>query len=205
MKRTDTKERILQEAVKLFAKKGYDAVGVAEIADAVGIRAPSLYKHYKSKREIFDHIVRRLEEEDFEKATEHEMPVRAAEKVAEGCENVPFEKIRAFSVAMLRHWTEEEFSRSFRKMLTLERYKSEEMAKLYRQYLCSGPIEYMADIFAPFAKDETEAYAMALEFYGPMYLLYAVYDEDGDIDRVIARLEEHVERFSRTVKTDNKS
>ena len=51
----NTKEKILNESLKLFAKKGYDAVGVSEIADAVKIKAPSLYKHYKSKREISHH------------------------------------------------------------------------------------------------------------------------------------------------------
>ena len=42
--KTSTKEKILNESLRLFAKKGYSAVGVAEIADAVGIKAPSLYK-----------------------------------------------------------------------------------------------------------------------------------------------------------------
>lgn len=41
-----TKQRILSEALKLFASKGYEAVSVAQIAGAVGIKAPSLYKHY---------------------------------------------------------------------------------------------------------------------------------------------------------------
>ena len=45
-----TKQRILSEALKLFASKGYEAVSVAQIAGAVGIKAPSLYKHYDSKR-----------------------------------------------------------------------------------------------------------------------------------------------------------
>ena len=52
----DTKQRILLEALRLFSKRGYDAVGVEQIASAVGIKAPSLYKHYKSKQDIFDAI-----------------------------------------------------------------------------------------------------------------------------------------------------
>ena len=53
----NTKEKILKEALTLFAEKGYSAVYVGDIADAVGIKAPSLYKHYKSKQEIFDSCV----------------------------------------------------------------------------------------------------------------------------------------------------
>ena len=49
-----TRERIVYEALVLFSKKGYSDVYVAEIASAVGIKAPSLYKHFKSKQDIFD-------------------------------------------------------------------------------------------------------------------------------------------------------
>ena len=49
----NTKKRILDEALTLFSEKGYASVFVADIAKAVGIKAPSLYKHYKSKQDIF--------------------------------------------------------------------------------------------------------------------------------------------------------
>lgn len=53
----DTKKRILDEALALFSENGYGNVYVGQIADAVGIKAPSLYKHYKSKRDIFNAIL----------------------------------------------------------------------------------------------------------------------------------------------------
>lgn len=54
IKKEDTKRRILTEALRLFAQRGYDAVSVEQIANAVGIKAPSLYKHFPSKQSIFD-------------------------------------------------------------------------------------------------------------------------------------------------------
>lgn len=57
MKQEDTRERILEQALELFSEKGYDSVSVGEIARAVGIKAPSLYNHFPSKRAIFDAIV----------------------------------------------------------------------------------------------------------------------------------------------------
>ena len=47
-----TKQKILNEALTLFSERGYNAVYVGDIAAAVGIKAPSLYKHYKSKKDI---------------------------------------------------------------------------------------------------------------------------------------------------------
>ena len=57
MKQEDTKQRILDKALELFSRDGYEAVSVGEIARAVGIRAPSLYNHFASKQAIFDAIV----------------------------------------------------------------------------------------------------------------------------------------------------
>ena len=196
MKNIDTRERILNEALKLFAKKGYDAVGVAEIADAVGIKAPSLYKHFKSKRDIFDSIIERVNKMDSEKARVYEMPNGTIDEIAEDYKNIPIEKIKKYSKAMLLHWTVEEFSSCFRKLLTLEQYKSEEMAELYRNYISCGPVKYMADIFADFTENYDEAYSLALEFYGPMYLLYSIYDANHDIDYVTHLLDEHIEKFN---------
>ena len=57
MKQEDTKQKIIDKALELFAAHGYDAVSVGEIAKTVGIKAPSLYNHYPSKRAIFDVMV----------------------------------------------------------------------------------------------------------------------------------------------------
>ena len=57
MKRENTKQKIIETALTLFSERGYDAVSVGEIAEAVGIKAPSLYNHYPSKQAIFDAIV----------------------------------------------------------------------------------------------------------------------------------------------------
>ena len=53
----DTKQKILDEALTLFSEKGYANVYVNDIAERVGIKAPSLYKHYKSKKAIFEAII----------------------------------------------------------------------------------------------------------------------------------------------------
>jgi len=52
----DTKERILDYAIDLFAERGYEGVSVREIAAAVGIKASSLYKHYENKEAILERI-----------------------------------------------------------------------------------------------------------------------------------------------------
>jgi AcrR family transcriptional regulator len=45
----DPKRRILEAATRLFAARGFDGVSVQTVADAVGMRGPSLLYHYRSK------------------------------------------------------------------------------------------------------------------------------------------------------------
>ena len=45
------KKKIMDAALTLFAENGYDGTSVEQIANIVGIKAPSLYKHYKSKED----------------------------------------------------------------------------------------------------------------------------------------------------------
>lgn len=55
-----SKSRILDAAEDLFANKGYQATSIVDIADAVGIRGPAIYKHYGSKADIYDAVIDRL-------------------------------------------------------------------------------------------------------------------------------------------------
>lgn len=192
----DTKENILLTALDLFAKEGYEAVSVSMIAGKLGMTKGALYKHYKNKRDIFDSILKRMSDMDRERAKEHEMPQGTVQETAQAYEDTSLEAINAYSKAQFRYWTEEKFSSDFRKMLTLEQYRSAEMASLYQQYLAGGPLMYMADIFEQMTASRSAAEQTALAFYGPFFLLYSVYDGADNKEAVTRRLDCYVDAFT---------
>ena len=51
------KQEIYLEAARLFRKRGYVATSMNEIADAVGIKAASIYNHFGSKQEILKDLL----------------------------------------------------------------------------------------------------------------------------------------------------
>jgi len=63
MKITDRKTEIINSSAKLFKEKGYSAVTMRDIAQAMDIKAASLYNHIKSKQEILVLIVINIAEE----------------------------------------------------------------------------------------------------------------------------------------------
>ena len=53
----DNRTTILNCALELFAARGYDAVGVQEIAEAAGITKPTLYHYFGSKQGLLKTLV----------------------------------------------------------------------------------------------------------------------------------------------------
>jgi AcrR family transcriptional regulator len=51
------REQVLRVAEALFARAGYRGVGLREIAAQVGIRAPSLFKHFASKQALYNAVL----------------------------------------------------------------------------------------------------------------------------------------------------
>lgn len=196
-----TKERILDIALELFAQNGYLGTSMSDIAKQLGFTKAALYKHYTSKQEILDQIVERMNQMDYERAEEYEMPETEPDGFAEAYMHTPIEKIRIYSMAQFDHWTKETFSANFRKMLTLEQYRDPKLAQLHHDYLAGGPLEYMAAIFRKLADSDEEAMQLALDFYGPMYLLYSIYDGAEDKAFVAPLLDAHIRRFITKVES----
>ena len=198
----DTKERIIDVALELFAQSGYLGTSMSDIAKQLGITKVALYKHYTGKQEILDSIVERMNKMDYERAEEYEMPETEPDGFAETYMSTPIQNIRAYAMAQFDHWTKEHFSSNFRKMLTLEQYRDPKLAQLYHDYLATGPTEYMAAIFRKLTDSDDAAMQLALEFYGPMFLLYSVYDGASDKDSIAPMLSAHIDRFISKVESD---
>ena len=79
----DTKERIIEEALRLFSEKGYAGTSMSDIAERLKITKAALYKHYSGKREIFQKILDRMSALDAERAAEYDMPGAEDDEYAE--------------------------------------------------------------------------------------------------------------------------
>ena len=183
----DTKERIQLTALRLFARDGYEAVSVSDIAGELSITKGALYRHYRNKRAIFESILERMERRDAEQAREHALPEDPPGGNAETYRSASVDDMVEFAKTMFRYWTEDEFASLFRRMLTLEQFRDAEMGRLYQQYLAAGPLAYMTELFAGLELPEPQREAAG--FYAPMFLLFSVYDGAEDKAAVLALLD----------------
>ena len=195
---SNRKEEILIVALHLFARDGYEAVSVSQIAGELEMTKGALYRHYKSKRDIFDCIVQRMEQQDGEQTRENEVPEESIEKTPEEYQNVSLDDFVEYSKSMFEYWTEDDFASSFRKMLTIEQFRSEEMQNLYQQYLVSGPAEYVKDLFKNMEIKNPEE--TAVQFYANMFFYYSMYDGAADKAKVKCQFDHMLDKIVEEMK-----
>lgn len=78
--REHTRRDILLAAAEVFARRGYAASTLAELAESAGFAAPSLYRYFESKEEIFRSLVDLLLEElqaTFDEPVDRTLPLAA--------------------------------------------------------------------------------------------------------------------------------
>ena len=220
MKQEDTKQRILDKALELFSARGYDSVSVGEIAEAVGIRAPSLYNHFPGKQAIFDAIMEFMYTASWmaimeSTAAQYEadtgrlnIHVQSASRdipvFAEITEDALYEKVRQIFAYSLHN---EQISR-FRRMMTIEQFRSPELAALYSGRYVDRVLAYHAGIFrALMASGEIAAEdpdTLAMLCVAPVLTLIGICDRQPEREgECLEKLRQHVTLFFRLVHGGN--
>ena len=173
-----TKEKILNEALILFSEKGYSDVFVGDIATAVGIKAPSLYKHFKGKQEIFDSCVEKFFERMTQIRNELFLPDTPQSDVS--YETADTEKITEFAIGLFMFYWKDDIASRFRRMLMIERYRNPELNRIYEDFFVNGAVEYEEKVFAELISagviKKEDPHIITLRFYSPIYYLLQKYD-----------------------------
>lgn len=109
-------------------------------------------------------------------------------------------QLTEYARRMVRYWTRDEFAADFRRMLTLEQYRDPEMARMLRQYLTIGPMEYTALLLENMGVSHARERAAAL--CGGMYMLICAGDGAEDASECIALADAHLERMRRELERE---
>ncbi|WP_455682376.1 TetR/AcrR family transcriptional regulator [Thomasclavelia sp.] len=197
-----TKEKILIEALTLFSENGYESVSVNQIALAVGIKAPSLYKHYKNKKDIFNAIILNMQNRYLEFAKELEMNGILPEQDRERFINISEIELINLGKSMFLYFLHDEFQSKFRKMLTIEQFKNKELAKEYIKQYFDDSLTYQQFIFKMLSQQnvliDEDPSIIALHFYGPIYFLISLCDACPEREEeALKTLEKHIQQFNR--------
>lgn len=198
-----TKQKILLESLRLFSQRGYDAVSVEQIAAAVGIKAPSLYKHYKSKQDIFDAIFE-------ETARRYQAFTDTISVHLQNSEQdvIIFEKITADDLvekvrSLIDYSLHDEYVSMFRRMMTIEQFRSPELSELYSQRYVNQIHDYHSGLFTKMIAAgvlvNEDPIILAMMYDAPILVLLGECDRHPEKEEeCMKKLEAHVRLFYKT-------
>ena len=189
----DTKERILTAALEMFSQKGYEGTNIRELSASLGLVKSGIYKHFESKKAIWNALLDRMiayYEESFG-SPEHLPPVPDSP-----------EDFVSMTMRMVNLTIHDEQIVKTRKVLTLEQYRDERARDLATKHFLTGLTEMFTRIFSGMMekglirRDDPEMLAFA--YSTPISALIHLCDREPDKTEEAIR---KIEAFSRHFMT----
>lgn len=205
-----TKERIADAALTLFSEKGFRGTSVKSIADAVGIKDSSLYKHYSSKREILDTISAEIGRRMMELSEKLHLPREYKHQdVAEFYGELALSSMQHLCRQALTFYLTDDFVTRFWKLANTERFQHKEIYEMFHRIFLHDSLTYLSEIFSAMTENEIliscDPNVLALEFYSPFFFLISKYiDRAEKLSEALAILDKHIETFFLSYKSTKK-
>ena len=196
-----TKERILDAALTLFAENGYNGTSVEQIAGVVGIKAPSLYKHYKGKEDILNALIDSAEEryEEMFGSEEH------IGKIPESKEEFIKMTMGRISFTM-----RDPVIRKTRMLLVQEQFRSERISEVTTMHQLDGIQRMFAKIIKGMMDKgivkEDDPALLSVELTAPAVLQIARADRQPQYsEESLKSIEAHIRHFCKVYMLDEKN
>ncbi|MGE5623654.1 MAG: TetR/AcrR family transcriptional regulator [Methanocella sp.] len=144
---TDTRERILAEARRLFAEKGYDGATIADIARQADITDGAIYRHFSDKRDLFLACVGPVVEEGFTRSLAEVRMARDLPAMVRSLVRIRLEMLERDADAFNILFTEAPYHPELR-LLLLDRVKAqvENTGPLFKRLMDEGLTERRPNI-----------------------------------------------------------
>lgn len=192
MEGSTTREKALRAALELFGRNGYDGVSMNDIAEAVGIRAPSLYKHFASKEALFT-AVSPCVREHYQALWQNTADAQSAlEREAHGPGTLSAERLEQETLAWVE--AEVESGAGFR---AFARQSGEGLSWLWDRPLALYE-GFFSRLMERQAVKRADAHVMALEYLAPILHLIDLADRDNTRRATATdEVRRHVRQFHR--------
>lgn len=186
-----TKDKILDEALTLFSENGYDGTGVEQIAEKVGIKAPSLYKHYRGKEDILNALIDSAEAR-YEEYFGSEQHIGKLPESSEAFIRVTIERIM-FTMR-------DPMIRKIRKFLVQEQFRNDRLAAITTRHQLEGVQRMYTKIIEGMTEKglfiQDDPALLANELTAQVVLLIAKADRQPQFEQGITEsIERHIRHF----------
>ena len=190
----DTKERILAAALEMFSQNGYAGSNIRELTSSLGLVKSSMYRHFKSKEEIWNTLLDEMiayYDERFGSPS-HLPPVPDSP-----------EELVALTMRMVDFTVHDEKIIKTRKLLTIEQFRDDRARDLVTRHFLTGLTEMFTYLFAGMMDKgllkRDDPAMLAFAYTAPISALIHLCDrEPGKTGEAMAQVEAFSRHFIKT-------
>lgn len=203
MEMSPSKQKILDEALKLFAKNGYEATSIEQITSAVGIKKASFYSHFKSKQEVLDRLVNEIEEryKAYSQSRQKDWEIEKKDHKGVVCctEEDIFEAIKQ----QFDFLVNDPFFCMARNFLTIEQFRNPKLAVLQNKCEYTDALNYYRRLIRYLVENgvlvDRNIEIMAYEFFSPIYVQFYQFQKEPECkEEAMHIVENHIHHFFET-------
>ena len=190
----DTKERILDAALEMFPKKGYEATNVRDITTSLGIVKSGAYKHYVNKEEIWNALLDRM--------------IAYYDKRFGSSKRLPpvpdsLEALVTLTMQQVNFTVHDEKIVMTRKVLTLEQFRDDRARGLATKHFLTGLTEMFTALFSGMMDKgllrRDDPVMLAFAYTAPISALIHLCDREPEkTEEAITRIDAFSRHFIRT-------
>lgn len=185
------REMILDAALTLFAEKGFDGVGVDEIAEAAGMKGPALYHYFKGKEALLDAILEVI-------AEYYNTKFGTADSIAHFSGDL--DEFINMTLTRLEFTIHDPQIKKMRRMLAMEQFRNDRIRALTTRHHLKGIEDmntvYLEKLIQNGQLKEYDPKLLAFEFTAPVSMMVQLIDREPEKEQeAMKRIRQHMEHF----------
>ena len=195
----NTKQVILAAALDLFSTQGFEATSMQQIAEAVGIRKPSLYSHFAGKQEILDELTQTVMEQ-YEKHSLFAQADWDSPDFTSGKQDITEDDVLQMILKHFHYIVHDPQISKSRKMLTIEQFQNPKLKELQTKQNYTDVMRYFTGLVKFLIRRKklfgSDAEIMAAQLCLPVTVWINLCDREPEREDEIAGLiERHVRQL----------
>lgn len=197
----NTKQVILAAALDLFSTQGFEATSMQQIAEAVGIRKPSLYSHFAGKQEILDELTQTVMEQ-YEKHSLFAQADWDNPDFTAGKQDITEDDVLQMILKHFCYIVHDPQIKKSRKMLTIEQFQNPTLKELQTKQNYTDVMRYFTGLVKFLIRQKklfgSDAEIMAAQLCFPVTVWINLCDREPEREEeIVGLIERHIRQFFR--------
>lgn len=174
----NTKSKILDVALELFAQKGFSAVSIRDICKQVKIKESTIYYYFENKQSILEQLINMFIEKS-------ENLMKEFQNSFDFGVELDYNSFNRICNIYFEQYLMNNFFNKILRLLSIEQLNNKDFQEKYLFWVFEKPINFQKEIFSKLINlnliKNVDSEYLAIKFYSPIYYFTQRYLLSGEL------------------------